>query len=99
MMVNESDGCSPFIMGNNCSQWVSTPPMTWGRPRKPKTHIFMATSAPPRRVASILFDASDGANLDRSLDRSSLSTALLEAVDSVSSVLTAHFFRQKAFRV
>src|ERR1700730_12177968 len=46
MIVNESSGCSPFMRGNNCSQWVSTPPMTWGRPRRPKTHIFMATSHP-----------------------------------------------------
>src|SRR5712691_7060401 len=65
------------MSGNNCSQCVSTPPITWGKPRRPKTHIFMATSRfPAMGRMSFSFDAFDSANLTRRLGQSRPAPAL-----------------------
>src|SRR5262245_56462859 len=44
MIVNVSVERSFFSRGNNCSQWVSTPPSTRGIPRKPVTHMIITLS-------------------------------------------------------
>src|SRR3546814_1584609 len=62
--LSDASGASRFTRGSSSSQWVSTPPITPGMPRRPVTAIFMPFAS--ERVA--VDDDAKGAQQDHRVE-------------------------------